>query len=35
MVIEKVKLRNVVDLSNEVHCWYFDEGNLQVIFNDV
>ena len=33
MAIEKIKLRNVADLSIEkVHCYrYFDEGNLQVI----
>ena len=34
MVIEKIKLRNVVDdlipSINTVHCCYFNEGNLQV-----
>ena len=32
MVIENIKLRNIVDLSMyKVHCCYFDEGNLQAI----
>ena len=31
MVIEKIKLRNIADLSmDKVHCCYFDEGNLKV-----
>ena len=32
MVIKKVKLRNIADLSiDKVRCCYFDEGNPQVI----
>ena len=32
MVIEKMKLRNVADLSvDKTHCRFFGEGNLQVI----
>ena len=32
MVIEKIKLRNIADLSiDKVHRCYFDEENLQVI----
>ena len=28
----KIKLRNIPDLSiDKVHCYYFDEGNLEVI----
>ena len=32
MVIEKIKLRNIADLSiDKVHCCCFDEGSLHVI----
>ena len=32
MVIEKIKSRNIADLSTDkVHCCYFDEGNVQIV----
>ena len=32
MVIERIKLRNIADLSiDKVHCCFFDQGNLQVL----
>ena len=32
MVIERIQLRNIADLSiDKVHCCCFDEGNLYVI----
>ena len=32
MFIERIKLRNLADSSiDEVHCCYFDEGNLKAI----
>ena len=37
MAIERIKLRNIADLSivDKVHCCYFDEGNLQDMKEDL